>query len=429
MFVDRVKIRIIAGTGGNGMIAFHREKFVDKGGPSGGDGGRGGSIYFVADSGLNTLLDFKFIKKIEAKNGENGGGKNSYGKSAEDLYIKVPVGTVVTNEKTKQIVANFKQPGQTILVAKGGRGGRGNAKFATSVNQVPRVAENGAPGEEFSAVIELKLLADVGLVGFPSVGKSSLITAVSSAKPEIASYPFTTITPHLGMVRVSDGRSFVMADLPGLIEGAHQGKGLGLQFLRHIERCRVLVHVIDMASVDGRDPVRDFEIINEELKSYNLKLLDRPMVIVANKMDDPGSELLLEYFKKQIGDKYKIFEVSALERTGLEPLLYELANLLETTPEFPLVNEKDVDETLFTYTATEKDEKGYYITRPTTNTWVIKGDRIEKIYKMTNISTDEGLMYLTTIMRKMGIEDELRSRGIQEGDTVKLLDFEFEYFD
>ena len=355
MFVDRVKIRIIAGSGGNGMIAFHREKYVDKGGPSGGDGGRGGSIYFVADSGLNTLLDFKFIKKIVASNGENGGGKNSYGKSAEDLYIKVPVGTVVTNEKTKQIVANFKTPGQTILIAKGGRGGRGNAKFATSVNQVPRVAENGAPGEEFSAMIELKLLADVGLVGFPSVGKSSLISAVSSAKPEIANYPFTTINPHLGMVRVNDGRSFVMADLPGLIEGAHLGKGLGLQFLRHIERCRVLVHVIDISSEDGRDPYNDFLVINEELKSYNLRLLDRPMVIVANKMDDPGSELLLEYFKEKIGDQYKIFPVSALERTGLDALLYELANLVETTPEFPLVNESEIDEKLFTYKASEED--------------------------------------------------------------------------
>lgn len=429
MFVDRVKLRIVAGTGGNGMIAFHREKFVDKGGPSGGDGGRGGSIYFVADSGLNTLLDFKFIKKIVAENGENGGGKNSYGKSAEDLYVKVPVGTVVINEKTKQIVANFKQPGQTILIAKGGRGGRGNSKFATSVNQVPRVAENGAPGEEFSAIIELKLLADVGLVGFPSVGKSSLISAVSSAKPEIASYPFTTLNPHLGMVRVKDGRSFVMADLPGLIEGAHKGKGLGLQFLRHIERCRVLVHVIDISSEDGRDPYDDFIKINNELKSYNLRLLERPMVIVANKMDDPGSELLLEYFKEKIEDKYKIFPISALERKGLEPLIYELADLVDSTPEFPLFNELDGDEKVYTYTSSKEDEKGYIITRPSSNLWVIKGDRIEKIYRMTNISTEEGLMYLTSIMRKMGIEDELRSLGIQEGDIVKLVDFEFEYYD
>ncbi len=429
MFVDRVKIRIIAGSGGNGMIAFHREKYVDKGGPSGGDGGRGGSIYFVADSGINTLLDFKFIKKIVANNGENGGGKNSYGKSADDLYVKVPVGTVVINEKNNQIVANFKYPGQTIMVAKGGRGGRGNAKFATSVNQVPRVAENGAPGEEFSAIIELKLLADVGLVGFPSVGKSSLISAVSSAKPEIANYPFTTITPHLGLVRVDDGRSFVMADLPGLIEGAHQGKGLGLQFLRHIERCRVLVHVVDISSEDGRDPVKDFEIINNELKEYNLRLLERPMVIVANKMDDPGSELLLEYFKEQIGDKYKIFPISALERKGLEPLLYELASLVDSTPEFPLFNESEEDEKVFTYEANKDDEKGYIITRPSAHLWVIKGDRIEKIYRMTNISTDEGLMYLTSTMRKMGIEDELRKLGVEEGDIVKLVDFEFEYYD
>lgn len=428
MFVDRVKLRIKAGNGGNGMIAFRREKYVDKGGPSGGDGGRGASIYFVADSGLNTLLDFKFVKKITGGNGENGGGKNAYGRGAPDVEYKVPVGTVVFNEDTGLIIANFKKPGQRELIAKGGRGGRGNSKFATSVNQVPRVAENGAPGEEFNARIELRVLADVGLVGFPSVGKSTLLSSVSAARPEIASYHFTTLNPHLGMVQVEEGNSFVMADLPGLIEGAHEGKGLGLNFLRHIERCRVLVHVIDMASTEGRDPVEDFHIINKELESYNLKLLERPMVIVANKMDDEGAILLLEDFKERVGDKYKIFPISALTREGLQPLLYHLAELLKVTPEFPLFGD-DEKIKVYKYISSADDEKGYKITRPSEDVFVISGARIEKIYHMTNISTDEGLMYLTSIIRKMGIEDELRQMGIEEGDTVRLCDFEFTYYD
>lgn len=428
MFVDRVKLRIKAGNGGNGMIAFRREKYVDKGGPSGGDGGRGASIYFVADSGLNTLLDFKFVKKITGGNGENGGGKNAYGRGAPDVEYKVPVGTVVFNEDTGLIIANFKKPGQRELIAKGGRGGRGNSKFATSVNQVPRVAENGAPGEEFNARIELRVLADVGLVGFPSVGKSTLLSSVSAARPEIASYHFTTLNPHLGMVQVEEGNSFVMADLPGLIEGAHEGKGLGLNFLRHIERCRVLVHVIDMASTEGRDPVEDFHIINKELESYNLKLLERPMVIVANKMDDEGAILLLEDFKERVGDKYKVFPISALTREGLQPLLYHLAELLKVTPEFPLFGD-DEKIKVYKYISSADDEKGYKITRPSEDVFVISGARIEKIYHMTNISTDEGLMYLTSIIRKMGIEDELRQMGIEEGDTVRLCDFEFTYYD
>ena len=364
-----------------------------------------------------------------AQDGGKGMGKNCYGKNAKDVIIEVPVGTVVYVEPEHTFLCDLNEEGKEFVVAKGGRGGRGNACFKSPTNRTPRVAENGLPGEKKILTLELKLLADVGFVGFPSVGKSTLLSIISNANPEIADYPFTTIAPNLGVVSLKDGRSFVAADLPGLIEGAHQGKGLGLQFLRHIERCRVLVHVIDISSEDGRDPIKDFEIINEELKSYNLRLMERPMVIVANKMDDPGSELLLEYFKEQIGDKYKIFPVSALERKGLEPLLFELANLVDSTPEFPLFNEVEGDEKVFTYESNKDDEKGYIITRPSAHLWVIKGDRIEKIYKMTNISTEEGLMYLTTIMRKMGIEDELRSLGIQEGDIVKLVDFEFEYYD
>ena len=410
------------------MIAFHREKFVERGGPSGGDGGKGGSIYFTADSGLTTLIDFKYRKKIIANDGEKGHGKKMYGKYADDIYIKVPVGTVVIEEGTNRIIADFTKHGQTELIAKGGRGGRGNAKFATSVNQVPRIAENGEPGEEFNAKIELKLLADVGLVGFPSVGKSTLLSVVSSAKPEIADYHFTTITPNLGVVEVGNGDSFVMADLPGLIEGAHQGKGLGLQFLRHIERCRVLIHVIDMAMVDGRNPMEDFAIINNELKEYGLKLLERPMIIAANKMDDDSAWLVLDEFKKVYGDQYEIYPISALTRDGIDKLLYRANELVKETPEFSLLDDNKLEQDKVVYEYKE-NEPGFSIHHPEQNVWVIKGDRVEKLFRMTNISDDQGLMYLLQTMRKMGIDDELERRGVKNGDTVRLCDFEFEYFE
>jgi GTP-binding protein len=428
MFIDRARVYIKAGKGGDGMIAFHREKFVERGGPSGGDGGKGGSIYFTADSGLTTLIDFKYRKKIIANDGEKGHGKKMYGKYADDIYIKVPVGTVVIEEGTNRIIADFTKHGQTEMIAKGGRGGRGNAKFATSVNQVPRIAENGEPGEEFNAKIELKLLADVGLVGFPSVGKSTLLSVVSSAKPEIADYHFTTITPNLGVVEVGNGDSFVMADLPGLIEGAHQGKGLGLQFLRHIERCRVLIHVIDMAMVDGRNPMEDFAIINNELKEYGLKLLERPMIIAANKMDDDSAWLVLDEFKKVYGDQYEIYPISALTRDGIDKLLYRANELVKETPEFSLLDDNKLEQDKVVYEYKE-NEPGFSIHHPEQNVWVIKGDRVEKLFRMTNISDDQGLMYLLQTMRKMGIDDELERRGVKNGDTVRLCDFEFEYFE
>lgn len=428
MFIDKASLRVKAGNGGNGMIAFRREKYVDKGGPSGGDGGRGGSIYFIADSGLTTLMDFKYQSIIEAKNGDGGHGKNAYGRAADDLHIKVPVGTVVTDIKTGRIIADFCKPNQEILIAKGGRGGRGNSKFANSVNQTPRVAENGEQGENLEISLELKLLADVGLVGFPSVGKSTLLSVVSSARPEIAAYQFTTLVPNLGVVAVKGGKSFVMADLPGLIEGAHVGKGLGIQFLRHIERCRVLVHVVDMAITDGRNPIDDFRIINDELKSYNLKLLERPMIVAANKMDDEGSWLVLDEFKKVYGDKYEIFPISGLTHFGIDSLLYRISSLLEQTPEFSLIDDENISKEIaeFEY---KGDDPGFVIGHPSLHSWVITGDRVEKLYKMTNISTDEGLLHLTRIMRKMGIEKELERLGVREGDTITLCDFEFEYYD
>ncbi len=428
MFVDRVKITIKAGNGGNGAISFHREKYVDKGGPAGGDGGRGGSIFFVADSGLTTLLDFKYRRLIEARCGQNGQRNNMYGKSAEDIYVKVPVGAVITDEKTQRIVADFKKPGQEELIARGGRGGRGNAKFVTSVNQVPRIAENGEPGEDIQAVIELKLLADVGLVGLPSVGKSTIISVVSAAKPEIAAYHFTTLIPNLGMVRTPDGnQSFVMADLPGLIEGAHEGKGLGLQFLKHVERCRVLIHVVDMGSSEGRDPVEDFKAINKELGEYKLRLLEKPMIVAANKMDLEGAQDNLAAFKKAYPE-YEIYPISSLTKEGMDSLIYRAAKLVKETPETSLMAQEDLNDEKFVYKFKEKDP-GFEVTHPQEGLWVIKGERIEKLYKMTNISDDQGVMYLMRIIRKMGIEEELVRRGIKEGDTVQLCDFEFEYFE
>jgi GTP-binding protein len=339
MFIDKTEIKVKAGSGGNGMIAFHREKFIEKGGPSGGDGGHGGSVYFIADSGVNTLLDLKFRRKISADDGEKGMGKNSYGKSAKNIEVKVPLGTIVINKKTNKLIADINELGKPFLIAKGGRGGRGNTHFKSSINRVPKMAENGEPGQEVEVIIELKLLADVGLVGFPSVGKSTLLAAISSAKPEVGDYHFTTLTPNLGVVKLNDAKSFVVADLPGLIEGASKGKGLGLAFLRHIERCRVLIHVIDISSAEGRDPVEDFKIVNKELKSYKIGLMKRPMIIAANKMDDPGAILLLDDFNKKLKGKYKVYPISALTKLGLTDMLYDVSKLLSKTPIFPLFDD------------------------------------------------------------------------------------------
>lgn len=427
MFVDKVTIKLIAGDGGDGAISFRKEKYVDKGGPSGGDGGRGGSIYFEAEPGINTLIDYRFIHKIEAESGGKGQKKLMFGQKANDIIVKVPIGSVIYEANTHRLIADIKEYGVQTLIVKGGRGGRGNAKFRSSTNQVPRIAENGEPGEELDVLVELKLLADVGLVGYPSVGKSTLLAALSNATPEIADYHFTTLSPNLGVVRVSEGESFVMADLPGLIEGASEGKGLGLQFLRHIERCRVLVHVVDMASMEGRDPYQDFVTINEELRKYGFRLLERPMIIAANKMDDDASVLFLEEFKARLDKPYEIFEISALTKEGLDPLVYRLSQIVKTTPNFPLLDEsQNLDQVVYHMSETEKP---FYITRLDQNTWHIHGSRIEKFYKMTNITTDEGLMYLINTMRKMGIEDELRKLGIQDGHIVKLVDFEFEYYE
>ena len=424
MFIDRAIIEVRSGKGGDGAIAFRREKYVPKGGPAGGNGGRGASVFLRANSKLNTLFNYRHSKCFIGEDGEKGGIKNQYGKNSKDIYLDVPVGTVVYEELNHRFIGDLSTDGLTLRVAKGGRGGRGNTCFKSSTNRVPRIAENGEPGEQKRLILELKLLADVGLVGFPSVGKSTLLSVVSSAKPEIADYPFTTIIPNLGVVRVKDGRSFVLADLPGIIEGAHQGKGLGLQFLRHIERCRVIVHVIDMGE-SGRDPVEDYKIIKNELNEYGFGLNKRPVIVVASKMDEDGAQERLERFEKET--KIKCLPISALLDEGIDELLYQCANLLESTPLFPLFDAEEEQLENKVYTLPD-EEKEFEIKHPTNNTWVITGDKIIRFYKMTNITTDDGMMKLLTKLRKLKVDDILEEMGAKDGDLVYLDDFTFEYY-
>ena len=424
MFIDRAIIEVRSGKGGDGAIAFRREKYIPKGGPAGGNGGRGASVILRANSKINTLFNFRHSKCFIGQDGEKGGIKNQYGRHSEDIYIDVPVGTVVYEEKDHKFLGDLSQDGLTLKVAKGGRGGRGNTCFKSSTNRVPKIAENGEPGEQKRLILELKLLADVGLVGFPSVGKSTLLSIVSSAKPEIADYPFTTIVPNLGVVTSKDGRSFVMADLPGIIEGAHIGKGLGLQFLRHIERCRVIVHVIDFGN-SGRDPYSDYQIISKELSEYGFGLEKRPVIYVASKMDEEGAKERLEAFEEKA--KIKCLPISALLEEGIDDLVYTCVDLLDHTPVFPLVDEEEEVLENKVYTLPE-EEKEFEIKHPDLHTWVISGDKIIKFYRMTNITTDDGMMKLLTHLRKLKIDDKLEEMGAQDGDTVVLDDFVFDYY-
>ncbi|HET7615711.1 MAG TPA: GTPase ObgE [Bacillales bacterium] len=427
MFVDYVKVEVKGGDGGNGIAAFRREKYEPKGGPAGGDGGKGGDVVFEVDEGLRTLMDFRYQHHFKAAKGENGRSKKQHGKTAEDLVVKVPPGTMVTDKETGAVIADLTEEGQRAVIAKGGRGGRGNTRFATSSNPAPRLSENGEPGEERTINVELKLLADVGLVGFPSVGKSTLLSVVTSAKPKIAAYHFTTIKPNLGVVDVEDGRSFVIADLPGLIEGAHQGSGLGHEFLRHIERTRVIIHVIDMAASEGRDPYEDYLKINEELRQYHLKLTERPQIVAANKMDLPGAEEQLEKFKDRLDDSVQVFPVSAATNSGMRELLFAAADLLETAPIFPIFEEEEnepSDEVTYRF---EKEESGFEISRADDGAYIVSGDKIEKLFKMTNFTSDQGVRRFARQMRGMGVDEALRERNIEDGDTVRILDYEFEY--
>ncbi|WP_026676434.1 GTPase ObgE [Fictibacillus gelatini] len=428
MFVDQVRVFVKGGDGGNGMVAFRREKYVPNGGPAGGDGGRGANVIFEVEEGLRTLMDFRYNRHFKAPRGEHGMSKGMHGKNAEDMIVKVPPGTVVTDAETGQVIADLVHHGQRAIIAKGGRGGRGNTRFATPANPAPEIAENGEPGEEKEVVLELKVLADVGLVGFPSVGKSTLLSVVSAAKPKIAAYHFTTITPNLGVVAVEDGRSFVMADLPGLIEGAHQGVGLGHQFLRHIERTRVILHVIDMSGMEGRDPFDDYVKINQELKEYNLRLTERPQIVVANKMDIPGAEENLERFKEQLKEEVPVFPISAVTREGLREVLFATADLLEETPEFPLIHEEEEGTNRVVYKH-EKEEAGFYITRDPDGTFVLNGPKIEKLFKMTDFSRDESVKRFARQMRSLGVDEALRERGAENGDTIRILKYEFEFIE
>ena len=422
MFVDEVLIKVEAGRGGDGCLAFRREKYIPMGGPFGGNGGRGSNIKFVVDEGLHTLIDLRYMKVIKGKKGENGSGKNQNGSNAEDVIVKVPQGTIITDTDTGLILADLKNKNDEVIVAYGGRGGRGNTAFKTQSNPAPNFAENGEPGEVRFLKIELKLLADVGLVGMPSVGKSTIISMISRAKPKIAAYHFTTLTPNLGVVRAKDGRSFVVADLPGLIEGASLGEGLGDRFLKHIERTRVIAHVIDMSGFEGRNPYDDYVTIREELKQFNESLLKRPEIIIANKMDMDSSLENLEEFKKKVPD-VEIFPITAITNEGLDDVVNKLADLIDEIPLEPLYEEEKFESfVLYKF----KKEEPFTIEKDG-EVWVVKGKEVEKLLQMTRFGTEEATVRFANKLRKMGIDQKLVEMGIEEGDLVRILDYEFEY--
>lgn len=420
MFIDEAVVELIAGSGGNGCLAFRREKYVAMGGPFGGNGGKGSDIIFKVDSGLNTLIDFKYKKIIKGYKGENGMGKGMHGKNAEDIVISVPQGTVVTDYDTNLVIADLTKNDEEYVIAKGGRGGRGNMAFATQSNPAPHYAENGEPGEHIKVKIELKLMADVGLVGMPSVGKSTFISKISASKPKIADYPFTTLKPNLGVVKTSDNRSFVVADLPGLIEGASLGHGLGDRFLKHTQRTRVIAHIIDMSGYTN-DPYKDYITINKELENFDKKLLEKPQIIIANKMDMPSSKENLKEFKQKVNQE--VYEMSAINGEGINQIILKLADMLDKLPKENLYqDEKFESHVVYKF----KEEKPYKITKEN-DTWVISGEKIEKLLIMSRLDTDEAIMRFSNKLRKLGIEEELKNLGAKDGDPIKIMEYEFEY--
>ena len=418
MFIDQVNIEVVAGNGGKGMVAFRREKYVPKGGPSGGNGGKGGSIIFRGSLNKTTLLDLKYNKIIKADSGENGKAKDMFGKDALDIIIEVPLGTVVKNLETGEVIADITKENQEVVIARGGKGGRGNAAFATSKNPAPRIFEAGERGEVKNISLELKLLADAGLVGLPNVGKSTIISALSKARPKIADYPFTTLIPNLGMVEAKDGRSFVLADLPGLIEGASLGAGLGHDFLRHIERCRIIIYVLDVDPLDKSDPYENYLLIKKELEEYNPELITRPEVIVANKMDLPNANKNLLKLKTKLGDD--VIGISAYQAENLDALVYRIADLLDTVP----LKEEYIEEVVeYTF---KKEEKPYTITILEDGVYEVKGKILQRYIDSTNFDNDESVKLLSYRLKKLGIEDELKKLGVSEDDTVIIEGIVFE---
>lgn len=424
MFVDYAKIIIQSGKGGDGAATFRREKYVAAGGPDGGDGGKGGDIYFEVDPDSNTLIDFRYTKRFKAQNGENGSGNRCFGKSGEDLTVKVPKGTIVKDAETGKVIVDMSEDGQRELILKGGRGGKGNVHFATSTRQAPHFAIDGEKGKEKEIILELKLLADVGLIGFPNVGKSTILSKVTAATPKIADYHFTTIDPNLGVVKTEYGDSFVLADIPGIIEGASSGVGLGIQFLRHVERTRLLLHVIDIAGTEGRDPVDDFNKINEELKKYSEKLAGRKQIIVANKADSMQNENNYKELEKLAKEKgIEIFKISAVTGSGLKELFNHVAEEIKKLPKEDIVE----PEERMVYTL-EEEEEPFTIIR-NNDEFTVEGPAIDRLMARVNTEDSESLAYLQRMLKKLGIDDALRKKGVKEGDTVNILDWVFEWYD
>ncbi|EJP6472836.1 GTPase ObgE [Clostridium botulinum] len=422
MFIDTAKIFVKSGKGGDGAISFRREKYIAFGGPDGGDGGKGGNVVLVVDPNMTTLLDFTYKRKYKSEPGGNGAGSKCFGKNGKDLHIKVPMGTIVRDAETDKIMADLSKPEDSYIVAKGGRGGKGNCRFTTPTRQAPDFAEPGMPEEERWIKLELKLLADVGLIGFPNVGKSTLLSVVSKARPKIANYHFTTLKPNLGVVSIEGVNNFVIADIPGIIEGASEGVGLGLDFLRHVERTRVLIHVVDISSVEGRDPYGDFLKINEELKRYNIKLYDRPQIIAANKSDMLFDEEKFEEFKTKI-EKLgfnKVFKISAATKEGVNALMKEAARLLSTIPVTELqIAEEDKfveEEKRFTYSIRKED-----------NTYIVEGSFVDRLLNAVNVNDPDDLRYFHKVLKNKGVMEELIEMGIKDGDIVRLNDFEFDF--
>ena len=421
MFADTALIKIFSGNGGNGLVSFHREKYVAAGGPDGGDGGLGGSVIFKCDKKVSTLADFRHKKVYKAENGGDGKPKRGSGKNGADLIISVPVGTLIKDNESGRIIADLKKDGDTFLAAKGGRGGWGNVHFATPTRQVPKFAKPGGRGIEREIVLELKLIADVGLVGFPNVGKSTLLSMVTEATPKIANYHFTTLEPNLGVVNLGEGKSFVLADIPGIIEGAGEGVGLGHEFLRHVERTRLLLHVVDVSGIEGRNPISDFDIICEEMKTFNPELAKRKQIVVANKTDIITDEEMYEEFCREIESRgYEIFKISAATKKGVNELMMKALNELSQIP----VPEFNVEEDILTF---EPTDDGTFTITVEDDSYVVEGERLLKVVNSTNFDDYESLQYFQKALRAMGVIDALEDKGINEGDLVRIYDIEFDF--